>query len=400
MSLEKSKNATFWLPSSSLKNQGIFEESGDRSISVTISGSNPSDFSIFKHIYPIVLGKTFDGQDFSLFDCFLRHSESNQEGNFLIQFGANLMVKGSHGTSKSDFKFNRVIFSFLGIEKWLNPIVGKPIIDRGNKVEVVTTWPIGLKVNTNEYNLSIDQYPTYNQGDYPTVEWNAYVSLKYFAEKEFDELIKTIWCIKRFFEFAIEDVVLFTSVEAKCGEQTVELIFRNDKPHSDAQDFSRHHMLLPYFKISDEFESIMQKWIDLYSKKQNFLSRYMKHLDHPDIYDEELFFTAASLIEMYHNQFISNDRERYIDHFVLINHEFESFGCTILSRDEIERIENHRHYMAHGSREREGDLLSATEMVIYVDKIKTILKVLILKHLGLDEIARHTAQSSSVFPLS
>lgn len=395
---EKRQHATFWLPGEESKFQGTIEKLEDRSISIVIVGSDEhrNSFSMFKRVYPVILGRSFDGQDFSLFDCFLRHSTSNHEGNFNIQLGANLMIEGKHGNCKTDFDFSEAVFSFIGLEKWLNPLIADFIMDEGIAAEIKMPWPSEMKINCQDYDVSIRYHPRFSQGDYPSIEWNIFVAITYHNNLKFEELIKSIWHLKRFFEFAIKNNILFTSVKAKCGQEMLGLYFRNDKVDPEALELSRHDMLLPYYKISDQFGLVLNRWISLYTEKQNFLSRYMKHLYQPDTYNEELFFTAASLVEMYHNQFISDDREKYIDHFVLINSEFETLGQTLLNKAEIERIENHRHYMAHGSQGRESNLLNSTEMMIYINKIQIILCVLILKQLGLEDIARSAARSSGM----
>ena len=317
----------------------LISEVGDAELRIT-SLRKASDIlangSKFGQIEPTESVKTYDritgivrldnrSEFVTLDDCFYTSwNASFFEGVSTATIVANTVYLGVCYSEKDDVKFSKVIFTFEGLNEWLN-ISGFTIeheFGKNNELQSATleySPPQKIRIDLANDDCKVEvlfssSIPTESSNVEAKFSQIAYISLQSTSSRCIEELRSLVSKIQNFLCFAVDDVISLQSLQGYSKEITrdignnrtqkipVEISYKSMPISESSFNKSWIRMLLPYPNIADQFPKMLNQWMEVYEKYEPALDLYFTALYGKILHLEVKFLLLVQGLEALHRR--------------------------------------------------------------------------------------------------
>lgn len=304
--------------------------------------------------------------------------------------------------------FNKVLFSIEGIDEWVG-ISGIQVPDPFAERNVTITYdpPEEISINLNNgmqlvitFSWTPPSLPCLTKAE---ITQKTYFKLVCAEEKELNEFNSVIHKITTLLCFGIDKIVCLNSLEATSNNLYQEFdsgrlkyytpikIYYSSLPYCEyeAKIYSQR-MLFTFGQIKDNFEKMVNRWIDAYDKIDVVFSLYFSTKMEHQKYLDGKFLALAQALETYHRRNISDKKMDFRDRIKnLIDEPLKDIiGDSLEWTETIEQIVKTRNYLTHYNQKLENAAVGGMDLYPLCQKIETIFQLHFLDVLGFtkDEI--------------
>lgn len=219
--------------------------------------------------------------------------------------------------------FNKFEFSVECIDEWVYvtgiKVEGEP---ENGTATIKYLCPQNISLNLNNGMTLLIKF-CWTPPNYPNITEAKITQKTYFeliSEEECspDDFISTAHKITTFLSFAIDQIVCIDKISAtssskyeKFNDQThfipISLIYRSQPFTKSEPKIYWNRMLFTYPEISENAESIINKWLDAYDEIDTALNLYFSTQTKAHKYLESNFLALAQALETYHRK-TSNEK--------------------------------------------------------------------------------------------
>ncbi|SHI08949.1 HEPN domain-containing protein, partial [Clostridium grantii] len=266
----------------------------------------------------IILGKTADGKDITLYKCFETNRVFNSNGFITTVIFANIIFEGVHFNNDADIKFNEISYHYSNLDEWawMNGIN----ISSSSNDEIDIKYKLPSKVTTDiseEYSIEI--YPVTQTPNRCIVQKEANIKQKIYVKminkklNSFKEHTEQLQHIQNFISLGVGEPVTIIDVIGKTEvnkqefdgkflypDVTVYFCIKNSL--MDPKSILPPNMLFNLQNIKDEFNEIIKKWFDRSDVLKPVINLYFGTLYNSDMYLEQKFSSLIQALESYHRR--------------------------------------------------------------------------------------------------
>lgn len=293
-----------------------------------------------------ILGKTIDGIDVSLWVNYIAkyNEQNNFENNSSIiycTFAITYIFIGKHLEEKhiDDLTLTSLSVKFRNLDKWiyyndLNEIV---------RSSDYKSEKICINIESNEPILiQFVGNLAFNKVERRIVrEFDISINIK-SPGKSLDQMMLVKNHIQDFLNLVIADEVNITSLKAKIidtEDKELEIFYASNIDDEMKKVIIKTPYIFGYSEIKDRFQSILNKWFQLYNEAPTLLNLYFGVMYNPKSYLSNTFLMLYQGMEVYHTTFLSGfsqfarERNELIEDFIKIVDE--SISPEVNQKDRI-----------------------------------------------------------------
>jgi hypothetical protein len=426
----------WWIPNNpENKVSGILKFSPEEGTILDLIGSFEND----NHI-EIILGKSYDGKDITLYNCFEKERSFNTSGFSKSSVYVGMIFVGAHFHKKKDIKFKELFIHYSHLDEWVN-ISGFNIKNGlDEKVIIEYKCPEPIQVNIKDYKISIYFQPTISSRlqKEVNIKQKTYIKVESSEEKEYCEYTNITYHIQNFLSLGIGEPIYPLEIkgtteinkkeiiEGKFSYPKVEIFYKLlDISKMTRKEIIPFNMLFTFKDISSRFETFLKTWIEKEELLKPVYNLYFGTLYNSKMYLEHEFLSSIQAIESYHSRVYGG---KYLtdEEYNEIYNSFISFINTIDTKEELKKrlkdylkygnefslrkrlkelIEKHqdvvvlfidkkdqksfinkvvvtRNYLTHYDKSKEKDIINNYELFILTQKLKLLLEICLLHELG------------------
>ncbi|MGN4944561.1 HEPN domain-containing protein [Bacillus cereus group sp. MYBK104-1] len=317
---------TWWIPEYEHRIGGSIKYSSDGiTLKLLDNPKDPgNDPSFMDNHYPILHGVTEDGELITLCDGVLDSCSTSSVITLVLRF--NQLIVGKHFSSKEDIKFHSVSVNYSSLEEWLqeHPFSRIPTTIDG-QTTISYTSPSTFKVYIQEKSTSIESsYKLTTSRDlYKSHTFKQQASLKITPDMlmGLDWYIDIIHELQDFLTVMTNRAIYPKKIVATghlsnetydpTGREKFSILILPQKMFEE-QRISEYKLHIPYKKIQNNLESILNNWFadSSYSSRKIYLRNfYEKAIDR-----ESKFLNYTKALESFHRdtntvsgQFVSDE---------------------------------------------------------------------------------------------
>lgn len=335
--MEKSElKGVWWLPENNENCvSGVLKFDSDKGAYLELMGqiSEYDEFEI-----NIILGKTSDGKDITLYKCLEMSKTFSSNGFPTTKVFANITFRGVHFKTEDEIKFNEISCHYSNLDEWawMN---GININVLSNEIEIKYKLPPKVSSDINE-EYTIVVYPNTRPPSRCLIQKEATITQKVYVKvinkklNSFHEHIKQLRHIQNFISLGIGepstiiDIVGKSEInKEKFNEQffypEIKVYIYNKQSPRERKQILPQCMLFSLKDIEDDFDDILKMW---YGRKNDVLKPvidlYFGTLYNSDMYLEQRFLSLVQAIESYHrrtkinNEIDPNEHENRVDNII------------------------------------------------------------------------------------
>lgn len=278
----------------------------------------------------IILGKTSDGKNITLYKCFEVIKTFNSSGFPTTVVFANITFEGVHFNTVDDIKFKELSCNYSNLDEWawMNGIqIGKPTSD---KLEISYKLPPKISSEIkNEYVIEV--YPSAETPSYCIVQKEASIIQRIYVKvinnnlDSFEEHRDKLHHMQNFISLGVGEPVTIIDVIGETEQNKedydgnilypkVTIYFCIKKSSEDYKPILPPNMLFNLKNIKDDFDIIINKWYDREEVLKPVFNLYFGTLYNSDMYLEQKFSNLIQAIESYHRRTKNNNEIEPEDH--------------------------------------------------------------------------------------
>lgn len=270
----------------------------------------------------IILGRSSDGKEITLYDIYNIEPTISSSRILITKLYIRTVFVDAHFKKVEEIKFNSISVCFTHLDDWVNISVFE--FPKRTNGEIVHKYKIlndiVAKVN-EELKICIEFHVKEFMEFMKEVYLRQQVSIRIepIMEKQFDYYRNIIEDVERFLSFGISIPVYHIAVYGQT--EAAKMVIR-DKDHkedkiiyhnvmifdsfwrisNDIKRFWGNDMLFSYYDISQQFESILQKWFALTEVLEPIYDIYFGLLYTPMMHVEGRLLFLTQAIEAYHRR--------------------------------------------------------------------------------------------------
>lgn len=266
----------------------------------------------------IILGKTPNGTNITLFRCFEINKTFSSNGFPTTIVFANVVFEGVHFNSEKDIKFNEISCHYSNLDEWAWMNAMDINMLPGGELEIKYKLPEKLSVDVSE-EYTIEIYPKTQTPRLSIVQKEANITQKIYVKvinkrlNSFDELMDKLYHVQHFISLGIGEPIavmdVFGETEINKDEfngqvlyPKVIMYFCTKEPSKAYKTILPPHMLFNLRLIKDEFDAILKRWFDKEEVLKPVFNLYFGTLYNSDMYLEQKFSNLIQAIESYHRR--------------------------------------------------------------------------------------------------
>jgi hypothetical protein len=288
----------------------------------------------------IILGKTSDGKNITLYKCFEVIKTFNSSGFPTTVVFANITFEGVHFNTEEDIKFKELSCHYSNLDEWawMNGIqIDKPTSD---KLEISYKLPPKISAEIkNDYVIEV--YPSAETPSHCIVQKEATIIQRIYVKvinnklNSFEEHRDKLHHMQNFISLGVGEPVTIIDVIGETEENKedydgnilypkVTIYFCIKKSLEDYKPILPPNMLFNLKDIKDDFNIIINKWYDREEVLKPVFNLYFGTLYNSDMYLEQKFSSLIQAIESYHRRTKNNNEIEPEEHEKRINNIIES----------------------------------------------------------------------------
>jgi hypothetical protein len=288
----------------------------------------------------IILGKTSDGKNITLYKCFEVIKTFNSSGFPTTVVFANITFEGVHFNTEENIKFKEISCHYSNLDEWawMNGIqIDKPTAD---KLEI--SYKLPPKISTEiKNNYVIEVYPSAETPSHCIVQKEVTIIQRIYVKvinsklNSFEEHRDKLHHMQNFISLGVGEPVTIIDVIGETEENKkdyngkilypkVTIYFCIKKSSEDYKPILPPNMLFNLRDIKDDFNIIINKWYEMEETLKPVFNLYFGTLYNSDMYLEQKFSSLIQAIESYHRRTKNNNEIEPEEHKKRINTIIES----------------------------------------------------------------------------
>ena len=254
----------------------------------------------------IIIGRSSDEKDITLYKCRLKSYSGSQESSF----HAGVVFIGAHFQKPEDIKFKSIDVRYSHLDEWTN-ISGFDIQGSfGEEVVIKYKLPEPIKASINgdcEICIFIRaEYPSHNVVQKEAnIKQRTYIKIKTSEEKSFEEYEKIMYRIQNFLSLGVWKPVYPLTIEGITeANKEVEISYELIEIPKASKTLLPENMLFTFKDISDRFDVFLRNWFKQAkpSELKPTHDLYFGTLYIPLMYREPHFLSLAQAVESFHRR--------------------------------------------------------------------------------------------------
>ncbi len=288
----------------------------------------------------IILGKTSDGKDITLYKCFEVRKIFNSSGFPMTVVFSNIIFEGVHFNTEEDIRFKELSCHYSNLDEWawmngMNINVPAP-----GELEISYKLPSKICADIKD-DYVIEVYPSTETPSHCIVQKEASIVQRIFVRvinnqlNSFEEHRDKLHHMQNFISLGVGEPVSIIDVIGKTEENRedhdgyilypkVTIYFCIKKSSEDYKPILPPSMLFNLKNIKDDFDIIINKWYDKAEVLKPVFNLYFGTLYNSDMYLEQKFSSLIQAIESYHRRTKNNNEIEPEQHGMRINNIIES----------------------------------------------------------------------------
>ena len=369
----------------------------------------------------VINGFTICGKSITLLNNISIGFSMNMPGTVINKYRSKFMIIGNEYTSIDECILSSISCSYTNLSEWIG-ISGFNLEHSKKHTCIDYSYPEEMIYELDDYTLKIN-YTLKNKYNLDEINMKQYINIVFegLLDCDLDSALGIIYDFSRFLTLCIGQKISPYNIKAKDKNgKEVEIKINGVEEISDKK-VNNHEMLIPFKFIKENFKECLTNWndkkeklspvidyvVDSHSKVFHIPLSFIKLVQATETFSRRMR-NNCKIDESEHNkkfeyiiERIDNDeykewlieKLRYSNEPSLSNRLKEilkevDFIISLNSGERkkvVKKIVDTRNYYTHFD-ESKKDLIMTTEELIYISKyILVILKVLIMKELGLDE---------------
>lgn len=317
---EFKKSGKFWLPSTpehQIAGTLTISEGGHIELEIIEALHSNRGEAFNTDTFARIIGHIENGEFVTLDDCFYKFKSFGFHQISKSLICANKAFIGVGYDEGEAVSFNAVDFSVEGTDEWVG-ISGIGVEYQIEKAVATIHYEMPEEISTNLDN-GMQLFITFSSSlPSPTVKGVEITQRTYFKlvcheAKTIDEFISVIHKITTFLCFGIDKIVCLDSLEATSNSLYQEFgdikrnipvkIYHSSLPYCEHEaKIYPQRMLFTFGQIKDNFEKMVNRWIDAYDKIDVVFSLYFStKMEHQKYFDGK-FLALVQGLETYHRR--------------------------------------------------------------------------------------------------
>jgi hypothetical protein len=278
----------------------------------------------------IILGKSANGKDITLYRCFETHSKTSFPGMTTSSLFAHAVFIGAHFDDAEKITFNRLSVRFTNLDEWVNVSGFNIKYDhKYRRVSVEHTIPDSITTTINSLKISLEfsrKGPGFTAVQKEaSIKQEAFIRLEQDKPKPISDWTKLLYRFENFLALGTAEPTYPISVEGY-NNKIVEKISEKEYPKSISIYYQLigdplkvktklpYDMFFTYKDIADRFEICLNSWFNKLEELEPVYDLYFGTLYNPHMYLDQRFLNLIQAIESYHRRMISNTELSEEDH--------------------------------------------------------------------------------------
>ena len=370
----------------------------------------------------VINGFTICGKSITLLNNISLGFKMNMPGTMINKYRSKFMIIGNEYTSIDECILSSISCSYTNLSEWIG-ISGFNLEYEKNNICINYSCPDEIAYELDHYTLKINYRLKKTGSLLDEINMKQYINIVFegLLDYNLDSALKIIYDFSRFLTLCIGQKISPYNIKAKDKNgKDVEIKINGVEEISDKK-INNNEMLIPFNFIKDNFKDCLTNWndkkeklspvidyvVDSHSKVFHIPLSFIKLVQATETFSRRMR-NNCKIDEDEHNSKIEyiiskidNDeyKEWLIDRLRYSNEPSLSMRLKEIFKEVdfiislnsgerkkiVKKIVDTRNYYTHFD-ESKKDLIMTTEELIYISKyILVILKVLIMKELGLDE---------------
>lgn len=371
----------------------------------------------------VINGFTICGKSITLLSNIPLGFKMNMPGTVINKYRSKFMIIGNEYSGIDECVFSSISCGYTNLSEWIG-ISGFNLEPSKKHMSIEYSYPENMIYELDDYTLKIN-YTFKNKYNLDEINMKQYIDIVFegLLDYDLDSALEIIYDFSRFLTLCIGQKISPYNIKAKDKNgKEVEIKINGVEEILDKK-VNNHEMLIPFKFIKENFKECLTSWndkkeklspvidyvVDSHSKVFHIPLSFIKLVQATETFSRRMR-NNCKIDEDEHNSKIEYiiskidndeykewliDRLRYSNEPSLAMRLKEIFKEVdfIISLNSGERkkivkkIVDTRNYYTHFD-ESKKDLIMTTDELFYISKyILFILKVLIMKELGLDEVS-------------
>lgn len=421
----------WWLPGNEEKVVGTLKFDSDEGANLEVVGRffNDNKFEV-----DIILGRTSNGEDITLYKCFIMSSSYNNKGGSVTKIYSNIIFEGVHFNQLADINFKEISCHYSNLDEWawMNGFDVKQNFN--NQIEVKYQLPSKEIVEINE-DYTVEIYPDIQVPNNNLVQKEMTISQKIYTKiinknsESFEEHMNELRHIQNFISLGISKPVVIMELVGKTEFNRefyneyihypiVKIYFKVKSLEQSQKNIVPMQMLFNLQDIKAELKDILKLWFNKKEILGSIIDLYFGTQYNSDMYLEQKFSYLVQAIEAYHrrtrkNSGIEDDKHEQRIASILSSVEGEykewlkerlSYSNEPILRDRLKelvsecaeilelnsrgktrfiyKICNTRNYFTHYDKSLEGKVAKPSELIDICYKLEKIIQYNLLLEIG------------------
>lgn len=365
-------------------------------------------------------GFTVCGKVITLFDNYSLGMTMNMPGMITSRYKSRYMIIGEEYKNKEDCILSNISCNYTNLFEWIN-ISGLEQRYEGRKIILKYEYPENYLYELEDFTLEIDVNLRQKMNK-SKVEMLQYASIKFDNLKNcnFESALEVIFDFSRFLTLCIGQTISPYDIKANNIDDKVIKIIMPIKNNCE-KDIMNHDMLIPFKFISNEFKDCLINW-NLKKEKLEPVIDYVIDFNSKVFHVPLSFIKLSQAMETFSRRMRTNckideDKHKQKIEYILDKIDVEEYKewlneklkysnepslssrikellkevNFIVNLNSVERkkivkkIVDTRNYYTHFDESKKDLSMSIDEMFCISKYMEVVLKVLIMKELGIDE---------------
>jgi len=389
----------------------------------------------------IILGCSHQGEDITLYKCFMSFYEFNIFGFDRLTFSAHFGFIGAHFSRSSEIKFKKISVRYRYLDEWL----GVSVFDSTHKhdeclIEVNDKLQESIEINLLEdikIQFQIKLLTIYPSQKEVCIKKEALFTLEFPEEKDFEDLYRYINIFQNLLSLLISETTYPIKIYGyseklayifgdKKYYKPIEIIYKLPPfmLKKEEKTIYPFEMLCPYLSIKENITTIFNNWLEKAEVLEPVHDLYFGVIYNGDLYLRFQFLSLVMALEVYHRRMIRNEdisREKHEKRIrrILDNIPNEQdrkwlqeklkysnepslrkrlrdiykklkgieFIKSIIPNEKkfIDKVVNTRNYLVHYDLSLKDKALRGEKLYWLTQKLRVMVEMCLLKELGLSD---------------
>lgn len=382
----------------------------------------------------IILGRTSNGADITLYKCFMINYSYNSKGFSTVKIYSNIIFEGVHFNKIEDIKFKEISCHYSNLDEWAWMNGFDVNQNTYNQIEVKYQFPIKEVVEVNN-DYTVEIYPDIQMSSRNLVQKEMTISQKIYTKvinktsKSFEEHMNELRHVQNFISLGVSKPVVIMELVGKTEANQevfgkyihypkVNIYFEVQNLEQSQKSIIPLKMLFNLREIKGEFSNILKTWFERKELLEPIINLYFGTQYNSQIYLEQKFLNLVQAVESYHRRTRKNIEIEESEHQKriatilnsvadehkdwlegrlsysnepilrkrlkeLVNDCAEILRLNSNQRDSfIYKVCTTRNYFTHYDKSLEGKAAKAIELIDICNKLEKIIRFNLLIEIG------------------